>query len=76
MNINSHLRTRKGGSMLLNNQLPASDIPNFSAAFGKSPRSIIPKDKFLFEYLHTKTFMHKNEGKKKKLTISQLKLFG
>lgn len=33
------------------NNLPPRDIPNFSAAFGKSPRSTIPKDKFLFEYL-------------------------
>ena len=32
-------------------QLPARDIPNFDAALGKSPRSMVPKDKRLFEYL-------------------------
>jgi hypothetical protein len=28
------------------------DIPNFAAAFGKCPRSIIPNEMFLLEYLH------------------------
>uniref|UniRef100_A0A0A9CGG9 Uncharacterized protein n=1 Tax=Arundo donax TaxID=35708 RepID=A0A0A9CGG9_ARUDO len=27
------------------------DIPNFAAAFGKCPRSIIPKEMFLLEYI-------------------------
>jgi hypothetical protein len=27
------------------------DIPNLGAAFGKCPRSIIPKEMFLLEYL-------------------------
>ena len=31
--------------------LPLRDIPNFSAALGKSPRSTVPNDRFLFEYL-------------------------
>lgn len=31
--------------------LPARDIPNFAAVLGKSPRSTVPKDKRLFEYL-------------------------
>lgn len=31
--------------------VPLRDIPNFSAALGKSPRSTIPKDKILLEYL-------------------------
>lgn len=34
--------------------LPPKYIPNLSAAFGKSPRSTIPKDKFLCEYLPRK----------------------
>lgn len=29
-----------------------SVIPNFSAALGKSPRSTIPNDKYLLEYLY------------------------
>jgi hypothetical protein len=32
--------------------LPHMDIPNFAAAFGKCPRSIVPKEMFLLEYLH------------------------
>lgn len=31
--------------------LPLRDIPNFSAAFGKSPRSTVLNVKFLLEYL-------------------------
>lgn len=31
-------------------------MPNLSAALGKSPRSIVPKDKFVFEYLFRKIY--------------------
>lgn len=31
--------------------IPARDIPNLAAVLGKSPRSMVPKDKRLFEYL-------------------------
>lgn len=37
--------------------IPLRDTPNFSAALGKSPRSTIPNDKSLFEYL-----LHEHAG--------------
>lgn len=42
--------------------LPPRYIPNFSAAFGKSPRSTIPKDKFLFEYVIESSGKHRLVG--------------
>lgn len=35
------------------------DIPNFSATIGKSPRSTIAKDKFLFEYVIESSAKHR-----------------
>lgn len=40
-------------------------IPNFSAMLGKRPRSTIPKDKFLFEYVT-------DSSEKNRLVLMQL----
>lgn len=41
--------------VIINTTIPPTVIPNFSATLGKRPRSTIPKDKFLFEYLLRET---------------------
>lgn len=41
--------------------LPYSDIPKYSAAFGKRPRSTIPKEKLLFEYVIESSGKHRLE---------------
>lgn len=60
---------------------PLRDIPNFSAAFGKSPRSTIPNDKFLFEYViessgkHRLACMQAEEHKARNSTNQNLDVF-
>lgn len=46
--------------------LPAREIPNFAAALGNSPRSMVPKDKRLFEYLNNWTSVIKSVSLKRR----------
>jgi hypothetical protein len=56
--LNDHIRLKYPMSPththnnIAEKKLPHMDIPNFAAAFGKCPRSTIPKEIFLLEYLH------------------------